>query len=50
MDRSSELNNLFSYMLDVVVKDYPTTTISPYYLMLAILQEKKSNAYFVIPE
>lgn len=46
MDRSSELNNLFSYMLDVVAKDYPTTTISPYYLMLAILQEKKSNAYF----
>ena len=49
MDRSGELNNLIRYMEDVVVKDYPTTVITPHYLMLAILQEKKSNAYAALP-
>lgn len=48
MDRSGELNNLIRYMEDVVVKDYPTTVITPHYLMLAILQEKKSNAYIIL--
>lgn len=48
MKYSDELTRLLGYMNNVIVKDYPTTTITPYYLVLSILQEKKSNAYNIL--
>jgi len=42
---SNELNELLSYMKDVLARDIPTPTLSPDYFILAILNQRKSYAY-----
>ncbi len=45
---SSELQNLFSYIVDVLNLEYPTKKISVDYMIVAILDNKKSHAYALL--
>lgn len=45
---SSELQNLFSYIVDVLNLEYPTKKISVDYIIVAILDNKKSHAYALL--
>jgi ATP-dependent Clp protease ATP-binding subunit ClpC len=45
---SSELQNLFSYIVDVLNLEYPTKKISIDYMIVAILDNKKSHAYALL--
>lgn len=45
---SSELQNLFSYIVDVLNLEYPTKKISIDYIIVAILDNKKSHAYALL--
>ena len=45
---SSELQNIFSYIVDVLRVEYPAKKINTDYLILAILDNKKSHAYTLL--
>ena len=45
---SSELQNLFSYIVDVLNVEYPTKKISAEYMLVAILDNKKCHAYALL--
>ena len=45
---SSELQNLFSYIVDVLNVEYPTKKINADYMLVAILDNKKCHAYALL--
>ena len=45
---SSELQNLFSYIVDVLNVEYPTKKINVDYMLVAILDNKKCHAYALL--
>lgn len=45
---SSELQNLFSYIVDVLTMEYPSKKVSIEYMIVAILDNKRSHAYALL--
>jgi ATP-dependent Clp protease ATP-binding subunit ClpC len=45
---TSELQNLFSYISEVLIVEYPTKKITMDYMLVAILDNKKSHAYNIL--
>ena len=45
---SSELQNLFSYVVDVLNLEYPTKKIGIDYMIVAMLDNKKTHAYALL--
>lgn len=45
---TQELNNIFSYMMDVLTNEFPSRTYGVEYLMAAILDNPNSHAYMML--
>lgn len=45
---SEELNNILSYIEDILVTEFPTEVISPEYLVLGIMDVKNSHANLIL--
>lgn len=45
---TEELGSLLSYMTDILSKEFNSTTLTPEYLLISILDNKKCHAYMIL--